>query len=283
MSQENLLAGSHLDDLARDGFAVLRGVFSPWEIDILAQAFDRHYAEGLRLGRSFRHGNLHYRVGQDPERGPLVRMVQWPTYGDEDLGRVRIDNRLYELLSPLLGEDIKQIINQLHWKPAGAATATFGWHQDIRFRRPRHAYRNPENSYLQTAIAIDPQGAEEGGMTFIPGSHASGEIAFDASTPVLGAKADLKSLDSLGLDAKHAVTPRLEPGDLMIWSLFTVHGSGRNRGSGERRLYLNGYVRAEDCDRGEWAFRGGRPCQLGAPMLVHYEDLERRPEPHFTD
>jgi hypothetical protein len=62
-----------------------------------------------------------------------------------------------------------------------------------------------------------------------------------------------------------------------------VHGSGANRAAGARRLYINGYVTAANCDRGEWAFREGRPCRLGAPVLVHYEALHTRPEPHFFD
>ena len=40
---------------------------------------------------------------------------------------------------------------------------------------------------------------------------------------------------------------------------------------------------AADCERGEWAFRDGKPCTLGAPVLVHYEQLHERPEPHFVD
>src|SRR3546814_2640733 len=42
---------------ARDGYAVVRGLFSAAEIAVLAAAFDRIWAEGMRLGRSFRHGN----------------------------------------------------------------------------------------------------------------------------------------------------------------------------------------------------------------------------------
>jgi hypothetical protein len=49
-----------------------------------------------------------------------------------------------------------------------------------------------------------------------------------------------------------------------------------------RRLYINGYVRAEDCDRGEWAFRDGKPVPFGPePALVHYEELRERGEPHY--
>ena len=44
-----------------------------------------------------------------------------------------------------------------------------------------------------------------------------------------------------------------------------------------------GYVRAEDCDRGEWAFRDGKPVPFGPePALVHYEALRERGEPHYV-
>ncbi len=91
-----------------------------------------------------------------------------------------------------------------------------------------------------------------------------------------------KSLEEVGLSAADAVDLDLEPGDLAMWSPYLVHGSGENRSSHKRRFYINGYVRAEDCDRGEWAFRNGRPVPLGPePALVHYEELRERPEPHY--
>src|SRR3546814_3446853 len=62
-------------------------------------------------------------------------------WNDPALERVRRDPRLLEILAPLLGGDLKQIINQLHWKPPGAR-AEFGFHQDSRSRRPRGAYRD---------------------------------------------------------------------------------------------------------------------------------------------
>src|SRR5204863_428742 len=82
--------------------------------------------------------------------GTIVRMVQWPSYEDAVLARLRTDARLFALLEPLLGGDIKQIINQLHWKKPGAA-GEFVFHQDVRFRRPREAYRNLDRSFVQTS------------------------------------------------------------------------------------------------------------------------------------
>src|SRR5690606_10668647 len=167
----------HVIQFRRDGYAVVRGLFDAKEVAEIAAAFDREYAAGLAHGRSFRHGNLYYRVRKDPVLGPVVRLAQWPSYHDPVLARVRTDKRILSLLEPLLGRDLKQIINQLHWKPPGAKAAEFAFHQDIRFRRPRSAYRNPATSYIQTGIAIDPHQRESGCMRVLPGSHPLGEIS----------------------------------------------------------------------------------------------------------
>jgi len=90
------------------------------------------------------------------------------------------------------------------------------------------------------------------------------------------------ALEAVGLSEDDAIDLELEPGDLALWSPYLVHGSATNRSGHKRRFYINGYVRARDCDRGEWAFRGGRPVPLGLePALVHYEELHERPEPHY--
>jgi len=263
------------------GYGVLRGVFGVPEIAPMADTFDRHWARGIALGASFRHGNLLYRVGADGTLGRIVRMVQWPAYDDPLLARIRCDARIFALIEPLLGGDIKQIINQLHWKPPGAA-GEFAFHQDVRFRRPRDAYRNLAQSYVQTGIAIDRHDAASGAMRVYPAPPTIGEVDLAISGSVMdGTMAD-DSLRRVGLDPAKLVDLALEPGDVAFWNPYTIHGSGPNLSAHDRRFYLNSYVRAADCDRGEWAFRDGRPCPLGTPVLVHYEALHERPEPHFV-
>jgi hypothetical protein len=90
-------------------------------------------------------------------------------------------------------------------------------------------------------------------------------------------------LERCGLDPGRLIGLALEPGDLALWNLYTIHGSGPNRTAQDRRFYLNGYVRAEDCDRGEWTFRDGAPVTLGDPVLVHYDDLLVRPDPRYVE
>jgi ectoine hydroxylase-related dioxygenase (phytanoyl-CoA dioxygenase family) len=266
----------------RDGYAIVRGLFSRREIEEIGAAIDQVHKEGIRHGRSFRHRNLFYNVGEGSGGEPLVRMVQWPSYHQPVLNAVRLDPRMAELLEPLIGDDLKQIINQIHWKAPGAG-GDFAWHQDSRFRQPESAYRNLADSYVQTGLAIDPHTPKSGCMRFIRGSHARGDLGLDCSGDVLGNAMSDEALEAAGLDPADAIDVALEPGDIALWSPYLVHGSGTNRSDHRRRLYINGYVRAEDCDRGEWAFRGGRPVPFGPePALVHYEELRERGEPHYV-
>jgi ectoine hydroxylase-related dioxygenase (phytanoyl-CoA dioxygenase family) len=281
MTGENDIAAAIMQYRER-GYGVLRGVFAADEIAALALAFDRHWVRGLSLGASFRHGNLLYRIGQDARLGKTVRMVQWPSYEDAALARIRTDGRLFALLEPLLGGDIKQIINQLHWKKPGAA-GEFAFHQDVRFRRPRAAYRNLAQSFVQTGLAIDRHDAASGAMRIYPASHTLGEVDLAIAGSVMDGRLADDSLRRAGLDPANLVDLDLAPGDVALWNAFTIHGSGLNVSTHDRRFYLNGYVRAGDCERGEWAFRDGRPCALGAPVLVHYDQLHERPEPHFVE
>lgn len=267
------------------GYAVVAGVFAPAEVAALAGAFDRIHAEASGRGRSWRHRNTFFCLADDAALGRIVRYVQWPGWMDATLERTRRDARLLELLEPLIGADLKQIINQMHWKPPGAAAAEFGLHQDSRSRQPRDAYRDLARSYVQTAIAIDPQRAENGAMVVCPGSHRLGELPFDASRRSMDvALSDTADFDRLGIDTANRVVVEMAPGDVALWHVHLLHGSGPNRSSIDRRLYINGYVIAGNCDRGEWAFRGGAPCPLaGEPTLVHYEELYTRPGPMYVD
>jgi ectoine hydroxylase-related dioxygenase (phytanoyl-CoA dioxygenase family) len=279
--------GSIHADLAhywRDGYAVVRGFFSPDEIADIAEAIDQLYAEGVAHGRCFRHGNLFYNIARASEDSePLVRMVQWPSYHQPVLNAVRLDTRFAELLEPLIGRNLKQIINQVHWKAPGSL-GDFAWHQDSKSRRPASAYRNLATSYVQTGLAIDPHNPEAGGLRFIPGSHLRGDLHMDCEKHSLGVAMKDSALAAIGLSAADAIDLVLEPGDLALWSPYLVHGSGVNRSNHKRRFYINGYVRAPDCDRGEWAFRNGQPVPFGPkPALVHYEELFERPEPHYVE
>ncbi|MGD1879670.1 MAG: phytanoyl-CoA dioxygenase family protein [Kiloniellaceae bacterium] len=277
------ISEDHRAQFQAEGYAVVRSVFSAGEVAAMAAAFDRIHARAMAGGRSWRDRNVYFCLAEESDAGTLLRYAQWIAWLEPDLEVVRRDPRLLRLLEPLIGRDLKQIINQLHWKPPGAR-AEFGFHQDSRSRRPREAYRDLATSYVQTGIAIDPQRAENGAVVVVPGSHRLGELPFDPEHPSMNQAMDSADLARLGIDPASAVTLELDPGDVALWHVHTLHGSGPNTSTLDRRFYINGYVSAANCDRGEWAFQDGEPCPLdGKHSLVHYEDLYTNPGPMFVD
>src|ERR1700722_19118993 len=183
-----------------EGYAIVRGFFSAAEVAAMDTSFDRHWREGMAHRARFRHGNLFYRHGKDPRIGKILRLGQGPAHVDSTPEAARRDPRGLDLLEPLIGADIKQIINQLHWKPPGAVAADFAFHQDARFRRPRSAYRNLATAYVQGGLAIDPHRAENGAMRLLPGSHRLGEREIAGSGAVLDQAMADERLAQAGLD-----------------------------------------------------------------------------------
>jgi ectoine hydroxylase-related dioxygenase (phytanoyl-CoA dioxygenase family) len=259
-------AEDHVAQFHAFGYAIVRSVFTADEAAAMAAAADRVYARAIRhpAGEpaAAGHPEAGFRTVADPRLGRICRIATWPAYLEPALARARVDRRMLAILAPLLGPSLKQITSQLHWKPAGAERVEFGYHQDIRFRRPRDAYRNTERSFVQTALALDPHRAESGAIRLYPGSHRLGELGLGGEGPVLDQALSARDLAARGLDPADLVDIELDPGDVALWGLFTVHGSGVNRADHDRRVYINGYVTAADCDLGTWAFRDGQPCPL---------------------
>ncbi|MDY0882978.1 phytanoyl-CoA dioxygenase family protein [Dongia soli] len=267
-----------------EGYAIIRNVFSRQEIADMAAAAEEVYQEGLRLKQSWRHKNLYFEVIDDKAGGTIVRQVQWVSWCSPRLEAVRRDKRILEILEPMIGKNLKQLGNQIHWKRPGAKMVGFRYHQDARFRTPPEAFRKLNDSFVQTGLAIDPHRLDNGALKIFPGSHKLGYLGLSEIGYLMKGNPEAGTLAAAGLDPAKVVNVLMEPGDVTLWHPLTVHGSGANTSQIDRRIYINGYATAENTDRGEWAFRDGIPCPLGAePALVHYEDLYKRPEPHYVD
>ena len=277
----------HITQLRQQGYAVVRGFLPADELARVADAVDEMYAEGMTHHATYRDRNLCFEVLNDPQaQRKIIIQAYWFSWISAPLEAQRRDMRYFELLEPLLGPDIKQISNQIHWKPPGAKYTSYRFHQDVRFREKPEAFTNLETHYITTGLAIDRQDAENGALRMFPASHTRGYLGLNDDGPVMKGRDSAAELAAAGLDARDAVVVELEPGDLVMWGLYTVHGSAPNLSPDrDRRLILNSYVRASDSpDRGEWAFRGGRSTPLGPkPQLCRFEDLHDHPEPFYIE
>lgn len=276
--------GDYIEQLHEEGYAIVRGFFPPEVMREIQSAADAIEAEALRHHATYRDRNLLFEVLDDPQAGRrIVLQVHWMAWINRCFEERRRDPRYLELLEPLLGRDIRQISHQVHWKPPGAKYTFYRWHQDARFRNGQ-ATRNLLYGNINTGLAIDAQTVANGALQVIPRSHLRGYLGLSEDGTIMTGTTPDEALRDVGLDPATAVTCEMDPGDLVLWTLYTVHGSAPNLSAHDRRFMINSYVRAADTDRGEWAFRDGVSVPLGeVPQICKYEQLHERPGPFYIE
>jgi hypothetical protein len=260
-----------IEQYREDGFAHIPGVFPESEVRELAAAFDEILALGEGYRQTTRQGLTEFRV--IPIAGkPTLKFAKWAAALHPTLDRYRSSPRLLAVAMALLGYDLRQITNQMHYKNPGDGVS-FQFHQDCSFRKPDSAYRNLATGFLQIAIAVDESTVENGCLQFIPGSHKEARPLLDGG---------YEGWEANG--ANQAVLARfpapvnglMEPGDVMVWSPYTIHGSQPNRGSRSRRVYINGFARAQDTDHGVLAARDGQAVPLAWGPETRWDVVEER-------
>jgi len=271
--------------LNAEGYAIIRGFLSPAETAEISAETQRMYQEGLKHHATYRDKNLLFEVLDDPKANRrVVLQAHWTAWISPLMERMRRSEKYFAVLEPFLGSDIKQITHQVHWKPPGAKYTSYRFHQDARFREGSIKDFSYLQSTVTTGLAIDRQTAENGALRIIPRSHRLGYLGLSDDGPIMVGQTQDEELRRAGLDPSSIVACEMAPGDLLLWTLFTVHGSAANVSDYDRRFMINSYVRAADSDRGEWAFRNGVSTPLGAePQICKYEQLRERPGPFYVE
>jgi ectoine hydroxylase-related dioxygenase (phytanoyl-CoA dioxygenase family) len=277
---QNLVAEIH-----SEGYAVVRGFLTPAEIAQVGAEADKMYHEGLKHHATYRDKNLLFEVLDDPQANRrVVLQAHWTAWLSPFMEQMRRSQKYFDVLEPFLGADIKQISHQVHWKPPGAKYTSYRFHQDARFREGNIKDFGYLQSTVTTGLAIDRQTVANGALRIIPRSHTLGYLGLSDDGPIMVGQTQDEELRRAGLDPSKIVTCEMDPGDLLLWTLFTVHGSAPNVSDYDRRFMINSYVRAADSERGEWAYRGGVSTPLGAePQICKYEKLHERPGPFYVE
>jgi ectoine hydroxylase-related dioxygenase (phytanoyl-CoA dioxygenase family) len=274
-----------VQDLDTQGFAIVRGFLSPSETKEIAAETDAMYREGLKHHATYRDKNVLFEILHDPKaQRRVVLQAHWTAWISPLMERMRRSEQYFSVLEPFLGSDIKQISHQIHWKPPGAKYTSYRFHQDARFREGNLKDFDFVRSSVTTGLAIDPQTVANGALRVIPKSHRLGYLGLSDDGPIMVGQTQDEELRRAGLDPNNIVTCEMQPGDLLLWTLFTVHGSAPNVSDYDRRFMINSYVRAGESDRGEWAFRDGVSTSLGTePQICKYEQLRERPGPFYVE
>jgi ectoine hydroxylase-related dioxygenase (phytanoyl-CoA dioxygenase family) len=217
--------------LKADGFVVVRNLIDRVTLRRMQRGFDRLLEISQTLPKTADVCNTQFIIGQDPFA--LHRAV-WASGAASEL-QLGNDPRILRIACDVLETQTPvQIIQQAHYKLPGDGVA-FKWHQDASNRRYGSELwkdLNGHGSFVQVAIAVDPMSADNGGLSFIPGSHRNGFIAHP----------DTGDLPDDVFDTSRAVTPELNPGDAVVFGPFVIHGSFANESDRPRRTFLQGFA-----------------------------------------
>ena len=159
-------------------------------------------------------------------------LIFFPALAHSYLNEIRISKPMTELAREFIGDDVRQINNQIYFRERGDLDQ-FAWHQDVMFRE-NHIFGNDVvDDYFQTIIAVDDITEENGAIEFIEGSHKTMRI----DPPKNLRKFERGDLRGTKYTAKK--------GDVLIWSVMIVHGSENNNSNSSRMTYMNGFCRTK--------------------------------------
>ncbi len=237
----------YVRDYERDGFVKIPGVFSAEEMGHLRFAADAT-------------------AKKHPERctwsNHKPMMLLWPQKLSPGMAMFVENKKIEAILDTFVGGGVyRQTLNQVHFR-GPYSTEEFGWHQDRVFRTPYYDYCfcNILKDFLQVMIVVDPMEANNAPLELVPGSHLQGDLK------LLKSESDPR----IGRFVRDRVGHKMQaqPGDIVLWSMLTVHGSDANRSGASRMTYLTGFV----ADR---AVVGKGRCPLWSPVDAAVETGSR--------
>jgi phytanoyl-CoA hydroxylase len=172
-------------------------------------------------------------VYMDPEierKSKLTAMHDLHLYSAEWM-RAVTHPRLAEVLCGLLGQDVELHHSTLHIKPPQTGQP-FPMHQDYPF------YEHEDARFVDVLVHLDDTSHANGEIRFLDGSHKSGKLPHITETADGPCTPHLPP-DEFRLEDTVAVPARR--GDVVLFSIHTVHGSYINTTDQPRRLVRVGY------------------------------------------
>ena len=196
-----------LEELQRNGYAILKNVFSQKNCEIAKKKIDEIYKKQIE-----ECGDESYLKSIDDQNVARALFVY-----DDFFVKFIDEKDLMEILERSLGE--KYIlnlqncpINRVHDKHLGAA-----WHRDLHYQH----FVPSRPLALNTLVVLDKFTKENGGTFILPFSHK------------------FEQFPSINYVEKNAIQIEADIGDVIILDSLTYHRAGANNTNQERRLVVN--------------------------------------------
>jgi ectoine hydroxylase-related dioxygenase (phytanoyl-CoA dioxygenase family) len=251
MSPEQLLSDQQIEEFHRNGFLLVRGMYSPEEIRQISAWTDEVAAWPEQPGSTM----MYFETSQDDGSRILCRIENFVPF-HEGFRSLITTRRMQQAVSELLGEPAVLFKDKINFKLPGGDG--FKAHQDVQAGWDVFA-----DVHITAMVAIDETNAENGSLEMLPGMHDKG---------VLGSMWAPLTDDDTGNNPYQAI--HCQPGDTVFFDSFAPHRSGPNRTPQSRRVLYITYNKAS---------AGDSRIQYYADKRKNYPpDIERDPNKQYS-
>lgn len=234
LEQKYQLTSKDLHQFNDRGYLLVPQLFSSTEVHQISEAIGRleYLSKSLSASGLYQGSQFVF----DDKKGFLKRVV-WAGGTEPALLNAGRDERIVSNVGKLMGcSELDHIINQVHMKYPDPQ-AIYPYHQDSTHRRygtNEWSDINGKGSFMQVFIAIDECTLENGPISVIPYSHRNGHL----NLPYKETEQTLSNKFCI----EDAIQVLMNPGDVLFFGPFLIHGSHPNLSLHPRKAFINGYA-----------------------------------------
>jgi ectoine hydroxylase-related dioxygenase (phytanoyl-CoA dioxygenase family) len=251
MNTERLLSDEQVEKFHRDGYLVVRGMYSPEEVDEISRWTEEVVAYPEVPGKYM----MYFEQSRVDGSRILCRIENFVPY-HEGFAKLITARRMQQAVSELFGEEAVLFKDKINFKLPGGDG--FKEHQDVQA-----GWDDFADLHITAMIAIDETNEANGSLEMIAGMHRQG---------VLGSMwAPLTDEDT-----HHAryVPVHCQPGDAVFFDSYAPHRSQPNRTDQARRVLYITYNKASQGD--------SRSKYYADKRRNYPPDIERDPDREYA-
>jgi phytanoyl-CoA hydroxylase len=205
-----------------NGYAVVRHVFAPAELEVMDREIDRlleipgNASDGAKAGWIFKVANRSDVAAQFAEDERLLALIE-------------------DVVQPGIAIHSTKLVTKLPRSPE-----VCHWHQDEAFYRKPDDPTTFSDTRMSVWVPLQEATTENGCLWVVPGSHRWGLEEFTVVTY----GTCLRKIDREEYAREHGIAVPVDAGDVVLFNAFTWHSSQGNETDRVRRAFIVSYQEA---------------------------------------
>jgi phytanoyl-CoA hydroxylase len=252
-----MLSAEQVDFYNEQGYLRIPKMFTPAQMDGLDQDLERLVAEWAQTSPGWTGPWRRVYMDEATEKHSKLTAMHDLYFYSQAWSQAVTDPRLTGAVSDILGPNVELHHSTLHIKPPSAGQP-FPMHQDHPF------YMHEDGRYIDVLVHLDETCHENGEIRFLAESHKQGALEHITVEPDGTGCTPHLPTDQYNL--KDTVAVPAQRGDVVFFSIHTIHGSHINQTDKPRRMVRVGY--RDPQNQQTHGQSHGRP----GPMVCGYRD-----------